>query len=185
MNEPVISIVVAIGTGGLHNNALGKGNELLWHIPDDLKRFKALTLGHPVIMGRKTFESIVTVLGKPLPGRTNIVITRDTSYQGLSSDVKTGDKSSTDSTFVIAHSIEDAIAKAREIDKEEIFIGGGGQIYTQALQYVDRLYLTLIDDDKEGDSYFPKYEADFTKKVSEEKRDWNGISYIWLTLERK
>lgn len=165
-----ISSVVAIGNGKVHNRVIGNGNELLWHIPDDLKRFKQLTLGHPVIMGRKTFESIVAILGKALPGRTNIVITRDTSWSYP--DV------------VVAHSLEDALEKARALDTEEIFIGGGGQIYEQALPIIDRLYLTLIEDDKEGDSFFPPYEHLFTKKLSEETREWNGLTYRWVNLER-
>lgn len=165
-----ISSVVAIGNGKVHNRVIGNGNGLLWHIPDDLKRFKQLTLGHPVIMGRKTFESIVAILGKALPGRTNIVITRDTSWSYP--DV------------VVAHSLEDALEKARTLDTEEIFIGGGGQIYEQALPIIDRLYLTLIEDDKEGDSFFPPYEHLFTKKLSEETREWNGLTYRWVDLER-
>lgn len=165
-----ISSVVAIGNGKVHNRVIGNGNGLLWHIPDDLKRFKQLTLGHPVIMGRKTFESIVAILGKALPGRTNIVITRDTSWSYP--DV------------VVAHSLEDALEKARALDTEEIFIGGGGQIYEQALPIIDRLYLTLIEDDKEGDSFFPPYEHLFTKKLSEETREWNGLTYRWVNLER-
>src|ERR1700688_558975 len=128
MAKPTISIVAAMG----RNREIGKGNQLLWHIPGDLKRFKQLTMGHPVIMGRKTFESIVSKLGKPLPGRTNIVISRDKnwSYKGA----------------VIAHSLEEAFSKASNTDSEEVFIGGGSQIYEQALPHVDRLYLTLIDD---------------------------------------
>jgi dihydrofolate reductase len=170
MQKPHVSIVVAMGVGRLHNHAIGKNNALLWHIPDDLKRFKALTLGHPVIMGRKTFESIVGVLGKALPGRTNIVVTRDESwsYEGV----------------LVAHSLEEAMAKAKEIDSEEIFIGGGTQLYTEALPLVDRLYLTLIEDNKEGDSYFPDYEHEFTKKIKEESHEWNGLRYTWLDLER-
>jgi dihydrofolate reductase len=152
------------------NHTIGKDNALLWHIPDDLKRFKALTLGHPVIMGRKTFESIVGVLGKALPGRTNIVVTRDMNwnYEGVT----------------VVHSLEEAMAKARGIDSEEIFIGGGTQLYTQALPFVDRLYLTLIEDEKDGDAYFPDYETEFTKKMSEESHEWDGLRYRWLDLER-
>jgi dihydrofolate reductase len=142
----------------------------LWHIPDDLKRFKTLTLGHPVIMGRKTFESIVSTLGKPLPGRTNIVVTRDAnwSYEGA----------------IVAHSLEEALTKAKEIDVEEIFIGGGSQIYEQAFPFVDRLYLTLIDDEKEGDTYFPSWEKEFTKVLKEEEHNYNGLHYRWVDLER-
>lgn len=172
MTKPKISIVVALGNDKQHNHVLGKDNKLLWHIMDDLKRFKKLTLGHPVIMGRKTFESIISTLGKALPGRTNIVITRDQNwnFEGV----------------VVTHSLEEALEKAREIDHEEIFIGGGSQIYEQALPFVDRLYLTRIDDTKEGDSFFPPYEKIFTKKISEEKRrdEKTGLNYTWLTLEK-
>jgi dihydrofolate reductase len=166
MQKPRIAIVVAIGK----NRELGLGGKLLWHIPDDLKRFKALTLGHPVIMGRKTFESIVAQLGKPLPGRTNIVVTRDAdwNYEGV----------------VVAHSLEEALAKAKELDKEEIHIGGGADIYKQALPFVDKLYLTLIDDEKEADTFFPPYEHLFTKKLSEEVRELDGLRYRWVDLEK-
>lgn len=163
----MISIVVAIGK----NREIGQEGKLLWHIPEDLKRFKELTLGHPVIMGRKTFESIVKILDKPLPGRTNIVITRNTEwkYDGVLS----------------ADSFEKALEKAQEIDSEKIFIGGGAQIYELALPYVDKLYLTLIDDEKKSDSYFPPYENIFKKKTLEEKREHNGLKYTWITLERE
>nr|AIA18932.1 Dihydrofolate reductase [uncultured bacterium] len=161
-----ISAIAALG----HNLAIGKGNELLWHIPEDLKRFKALTLGHPVVMGRKTFESIAAMLGKPLPGRPNIVITRDPTwrYEGVH----------------VAHTVEDALALAKELDQEEIFVIGGAQIYEAALPHTDRLYLTLIDDTKEGDAYFPAYENIFTKKLSEEVREHDGLKYTWVDLER-
>jgi len=168
--KPRISTVVAIGSDQQHNRVIGDGNGLLWHIPDDLRRFKEITMGHPVIMGRKTFESILAILGKPLPGRTNIVITRDTvwSHEGA----------------VAAHSLDEAIAMAAEEDQEEIFIGGGGQVYNEALPYIERLYLTLIDDQKEGDAFFPAYEDIFTKKVFEEEREHNGLRYRWVTLDR-
>ena len=152
MDKPRVSMVAAIG----RNRELGRGNELLWHIPEDLKRVKALTLGHPVIMGRKTFESI----GKPLPGRTNLVVSRSSL------------------------SLEDALAQAKKLDKEEIFIIGGAQIYEQALPYADRLCLTLIDDAKEADAFFPEYGQLFTKKVSEEPREHEGLQYRWVTLEK-
>jgi dihydrofolate reductase len=165
MKKPAVCIVVAIG----RNRELGKDEKLLWHIPDDLKRFKALTMGHPIIMGRKTFESIVGYLKKPLPGRTNIVITRDQNwnYEGV----------------VVCHSLEEAIEKASALDQEEIHIGGGAQLYAQALPLVDKLYLTMIDDTKEADTFFPEYERDF-KVVKEEKREWEGLRYSWIDLER-
>jgi dihydrofolate reductase len=178
MKNPRVSIVVAIGNGRLHNRVLGKNNELIWRIPDDLKRFRSLTRGHPVIMGRKTFESIVAARGSGLPDRPNIVITRDPSYKptyqgrSLAGDI-----------FVVS-SIDEGIAKAKELDSEEIFIGGGGEIYAQVLPIVDKLYLTLIDDEKEGDSFFPAYEGQFTRKTFEESHEWNGLKYRLVDLER-
>lgn len=161
--------MVAIGK----NRELGKGGKLLWHIPEDMKRFKALTLGHPVIMGRKTFESIIAILGKPLPGRTNIVVTRSSTTLGAG-----------DPNVIVTHSLEEALAKARELDSEEIHIGGGAELYAQALPFVDRLYLTLIDDTKDADTFFPPYESEFTKKISEEHREHEGLKYTWVDLER-
>jgi len=163
---PKISIVAAIG----RNREIGHGNELLWHIPADLKRFKQLTLGHPVILGRKTFESIVNYLGHPLPGRTNIVVTRDGEYAFEGT--------------VVVHSLEEAIEKAKEIDQTEIFIGGGANLWEQSLPLVTCLYLTLIDDEKEGDTFFPEYEKEFTKKIFEEAHEHEGLKYTWVTLER-
>lgn len=167
MSTPTVTAVAAIGK----NRVLGKENKLLWHIPDDLKRFKELTLGHPLITGRKTFESVLGYnKGKPLAGRQNIVVTRDPEwkYEGV----------------ITAASVEDAIAKAKEIDPQEIFIGGGAQIYELALPYTDRLCLTLIDDEKEGDTFFPPYEHEFTKVVFEQDREWKGLKYRWVDLER-
>ena len=168
-DKPRIVAVVAIGK----NRELGKDNKLLWHIPDDLKRFLALTKGHPIIMGRKTFESIAGYVGGPLPERTNIVITRnpDWVYDGV----------------VVARSLEEAIEIANEIDSEEIHIGGGAELYNQAMPMIDKLYLTLIDADPPAggaDSFFPPYEHLFTKKVFEEKREWKGLKYTWTDLER-
>jgi len=133
-----------------------------------MKRFKELTLGHPVIMGRKTFDSIISYLGKPLPGRTNIIVSRS----GMCVD-----------DCLVYDSLEKALEAAHAIDQEEIHIGGGSEIYTQALPHADRLYLTLVDDEPEADSFFPEY-GDFTKVVGSEKREQNGLTYEWLTLER-
>ena len=158
-----ISIIAAIASG---NRALGKNNTLLWRIPDDLKRFKALTMGHPIIMGRKTFDSI----GKALPGRTNIIATRNCE---LNVD-----------GCLMADSLEDALGKAeREEGGEEIFIIGGGELYSQALPIANRLYLTVVDDNKEADVFFPDY-SDFKNIISEEFREFGGIKYKWVTLER-
>ena len=129
-----ISIIVAASENGV----IGRDNQLLWRLPDDLKRFKQLTLGHPMIMGRKTFESI----GKPLPGRTSIIVTRSPEYHA-------------EGTLVV-HSLEEGLAVAGELDTEEAFIIGGGEIYRQALENnsVDQIYLTLIHADSEGDTFF-------------------------------
>lgn len=162
-----VSAIAAIGK----NRELGKGNELLWHIPDDLKRFKELSKGHPVILGRKTFESIIAALGKPLPGRTSVVITRDTSwnYPGA----------------IVATSVEEALEKAKQVPgSEEIIIAGGAQIYELALPFTDTLHLTIIEDTKDADSFFPPYENKFTNKTFEETRQWEGLTYHWVDVER-
>lgn len=164
--DPKVVVVVAIGK----NRAIGKEGKLLWHIPDDLKRFKELTLGHPIIMGRKTFESIVSYIGKPLPGRANIVVTRDPEwkYEGVT----------------VTRSLEDALMVARSLNPVEIHIGGGAQLYEQALPYVDRLCLTLIDDEKDADTFFPAYETEFTKQTFREDREHEGLKYSWVDLAR-
>ena len=166
--HPRICAVVAIG----RNREIGNGNKLLWHIPDDLKRFKRLTLGHPIIMGRKTFESIVGYIGGPLPGRINIVVTRNNDLRSRYAGI------------IVAHSVEEAIERAKQLDDVEIHIGGGAQIYQQALPYIDKLYLTLVDASAEADSFFPPYETQFTKKVFEESREWKGLKYKWVDLVR-
>jgi len=160
-----VCITVAVSAT---NRAIGKEGKLLWHIPDDMKRFKQLTMGHPVIMGRKTFDSIVSYIGGPLPGRTNMVVTRS----NLCID-----------GALVYHSLEDALTAARAIDDTEIHIGGGSEIYSQALPHTDRLYLTLVHDTKDADTYFPDFST-FTKEIEREEREHNGLRYTWLTLER-
>lgn len=143
MQKPPVPVVIVVALSR-KKRTIGYKNKLLWHIPADLKRFKELTLGHPVIMGRKTFESILAMLGKPLPGRTNIVVTRniDYSYPGIK----------------VATSLEAAFARALEENPTEIHIGGGAEIYKEALPYTDELHLTLVESDTYGDTYFPEYE---------------------------
>lgn len=167
MDQKRISIIAALGA---KNRALGKDNELLWHIPDDLKRFKTLTDGHPVIMGRKTWESL-PLRARPLPNRTNIVITRQPAYDAPAA--------------VVVDSLEIAFEKAREsVGAEEIFVMGGGEIYREALPHTDRLYLTLIDEEKDGDVFFPKFENEFKNKIEEELRGWENLKYSWVTFEK-
>lgn len=162
MPHPRISAIAAISE---YDRGIGKDNDLLWKIPDDLKRFKEITLGHPIILGRKNFESI----GRALPRRMNIIVTRDTNYHA--------------ENCVIVHSVEEALEKAKLLDSEEVFIIGGGEIYKQALPYTDRLYLTVIHAEKPADVFFPDY-SEFTKVISEEKRDFEGTPYTNITLER-
>jgi len=163
-----VAAVVAIG----RNRELGKGNKLLWKIPDDVQRFRDLTRGHPLIMGRKTFESILGYRGSPLPERTNIVITRDKDwkYDGV----------------ITVHSLAEAVGKAKAAPgSEEIHIGGGAEIYKEALPLIDKLYLTLIDAEGDADTFFPPYASQFTKKVFEEAHEWEGIKYKYVDLERE
>ncbi len=167
-----ISISAAIGK----NRELGKGNKLLWHIPEDFKRFKALTNGHAIIMGRKTWDSLPT---KPLPNRLNIVISHDASRQ--------------QSGLVFSSSLEDAIktGKAFEADnlkintnhKPEIFVIGGGQIYQQAVGIADKLYLTLVDGAFDADTFFPEY-SEFRKVVFEKEGQSVRSKYKFIELEK-
>ena len=166
MHSPRISVIAALGRG----RVLGRNNELLWHLPEDLKRFKQLTLGHPVIMGRKTFDSILASLGKPLPGRANIVVTRDETWHHPE--------------VLATYSLDEAFARAREVDQEEVFIIGGAQLYEQALPHTDRLYLTLSDDEKVADVFFPPYETLFTKKITEEMGSSSTPPYRFIVLEK-
>lgn len=161
MNKPRISIIVAIDD----ERGIGRENTLPWYIPEDLKRFKEITSGHPVIMGRKTYESI----GRLLPKRVNIIITRDTHFSVEGA--------------VITHSLNDAIGEAKKHDDEEIFVIGGGQVFSEALTLADRLYLTLVKGIHNSTVFFPEY-ASFTKTISEEHGESNGKKYTFLTLEK-
>ncbi|MPR33081.1 dihydrofolate reductase [Salmonirosea aquatica] len=147
----LVSILVAVSNNGV----IGRDNQLLWRLPDDLKRFKQLTQGHPIIMGRKTFESI----GKPLPGRTSIVITRSPGYIA-------------EGTYVV-NSLEEALTVARQHHSEEAFIIGGGEIYRQVQEkkLADRLYITRVLADIEGDTFFEVLDEAKWQLVSEEFHD--------------
>ena len=160
----MINIIAAIQK---KDNGLGFQNELLFRLKDDLKNFKALTLGQIIIMGRKTYDSI----GQPLPGRTNFVITKNIHFK-------------THESVFVFHSLKEAIQRAREF-KNEIFIIGGGEIYKQSLYLADRLYLTIINSDKKADIFFPDY-SEF-KKVIEKKEmtdEKTKINYKILILEK-
>ncbi len=143
-----LSLIVAMS----ENRVIGVNNHLPWNIPEDLKRFKAITLGHPIVMGRKTFESI----GRPLPKRTNIVVTRDKSYR-----VEGG---------AAVHSFEEALDWARKAEgAEEIFVIGGSEIFKLALPMAWRIYLTEVEWPFEGDTFFPPFPEQEYREVSREK----------------
>lgn len=142
MSNPIISMVAAMAK----NRIIGKDNQMPWHLPADLKHFKTVTMGKPVIMGRKTFESI----GRPLPGRQNIVISRNQEYKAEGCDT--------------VCSIEDAINLVSGV--EEVMIIGGGFLYSQLLEKTDKLYLTFIELDVEGDTCFPEFEHLNLKEVA-------------------
>jgi len=144
-NEPIISLIAAMA----NNRVIGKDNQMPWHLPADLGHFKAVTLGKPIIMGRKTYESI----GRPLPGRKNIVISRDKDYKIEGCET--------------ACSLEEAIKLVK--DSEEIMIIGGGYLYSQTLPKADRLYLTFIDLNVDGDTQFPEYKHLSLSEIKREK----------------
>ena len=161
----IISIAVAISD----NNAIGKDNQLLWHMPADLKFFKQTTTGHPVIMGRKTFDSV----GKPLPNRQNIVVTRKTGLEIAGVQV--------------VNSLEEAINLVEQKDAE-IFIIGGAEIYKEALPKVQRIYLTTIHHTFEADTFFPEMNMDDwqeTSTVTHKADEKNKYNYTFTILERK
>lgn len=167
MIKAQLSLIVAMA----QNRCIGKDGRMPWHISDDLKRFKTLTMGHPVIMGRKTFESIISYLGKPLPGRTNIVISRaGSSYYPDSSVFST---------------IEDAIDHAKTLGSAEVFIIGGAQIYAQTIDQADTIHLTQIHHDVEGDAFFPAFDRDNWREENRIDRPDHDPPYSYITLVRK
>jgi dihydrofolate reductase len=159
-----LTIVVAVSENGV----IGTGNQLPWRLPDDLKHFKALTMGKPIIMGRKTYQSI----GKPLPGRKNIVITRDPAWQA--------------DGCVVVDSLEGAFAAAEPAD--EVIVGGGGDLYTQLIDQVDTIHLTRVHVDLEGDVYFPTLDAEDWQSTSEERHaadERHPYAFTFETLVRR
>jgi dihydrofolate reductase len=158
-----LSIIVAMD----RNRVIGKGDALPWHISEDLKHFKKITMGKPIIMGRKTHESI----GRPLPGRENIILTRDTSYQPEG--------------CTVLHSMEEIIQHCKNV--QEVMITGGAEIYNLSFEKVTQLYLTEVHAEIEGDTFFPKFDRSKWKEVSREdfKADEkNEFDYSFVLLER-
>lgn len=159
-----ISIIAAMSS----NRVIGFNDDLPWHLPPDLRRFKELTMGHHMIMGRKTFDTI----GRPLPGRVTIVVTRQSDF--YHQDV------------LVAHSIDDALRLAQ--NEEEVFIAGGGEIYRLTLGVADRIYLTIIDREFEGDTFFPLFdESDWQTVEAQEfpSDEQNPLGFAFLTMDRR
>lgn len=157
-----ISIIVAIA----QNNAIGKDNQLLWHIPADLKRFKKLTTGHTIVMGKRTFESLPT---RPLPNRRSVVIT-DIPGEEIEG-------------CTMAYSIEDAILKMD--DAEENFIIGGGSIYRQFLPLAQQLYLTIVQKDFEADTFFDEIDYSNWETIEREDHTEEELPYYYINLKKK
>ncbi|WP_314244102.1 dihydrofolate reductase [Empedobacter tilapiae] len=160
----MINIVVAKAS----NNVIGAKNDLIWHLPNDLKHFKSLTSGHPIIMGRKTFES----LGRPLPNRINIVVTRDQNWNAEGIE--------------IASSLSKAIVAVKKID-DDIYIIGGGNIYKQAMEFTDVLYITEVHHEFDGDTYFPEIDSDEWEEVEREdfkKDEKHPYAYSFVTYKK-
>jgi dihydrofolate reductase len=158
-----LSAIVAMAA----NRVIGANNQLPWRLPADLARFKRLTMGHTLLVGRKTYESI----GRPLPGRTFVVVTRQRGY------APTGVK--------VAHTVDEALALAQ--DDDEVFIAGGAEIYAQTMDRLNRLYLTRIERDFSGDTYFPEVDLSGWKLIEQEHHPAPGpeaLPYSFLTYER-
>ena len=162
----IISFLVAMD----EKRGIGKAGGLPWRLSSDLKRFRELTMGHHIIVGRKTFESI----GKPLPGRQMIIVTRDESF--------------TPEGCFIAHSIPNAVGLARDRGESELFICGGAEIYAQVFGVADRMYLTLVDADSEADTFFPEWDSSEWIEVESEHHaadEKNQYSFTFKVLARR
>lgn len=169
----MLSLIVATA----QNNAIGRNNELLWHISEDLKYFKSTTTGHPVIMGRKTYESI----GRPLPGRRNIVVTRGTIAMPQVKNPQT-------TSFEVSNNLDKVISLAKN-SENEFFVMGGGELYKQTFSCADRLYITKIYAEAEGaDTFFPVVDEAGWKVVKESERlvdEENGIEFQFVVYEKR
>ncbi len=164
MTQPRLSIIVAM----TQNRVIGSNNTMPWHLPADLAFFKATTLGHPVVMGRKTYESI----GRPLPGRRNIVVTRNPTFRAPGCEV--------------VHSVEEFLVQERQ--NPEIFVIGGAGLYRSVLPAIHRIYLTQIEAEIPGDTYFPEIKTSEWQEVSriEKPRDLRNVyDLTFITLDRR
>lgn len=161
MKRPRLSLIVAMA----RNRVIGINNTLPWHLPEDLKHFKNLTMGHHIIMGRKTYDSI----GRPLPGRTTVIVSRDPGY--------------TMAGCLVAHSLDEAV-KLSEGDDEAFFVGGTS-LYEQALPLADRLYITEIQADYAGDAHFPEFDQTHWRETSRDRQvSAGGLAYDFVVYDR-
>ena len=161
----IVSAIVATAKNGV----IGHNNEIPWYLPADLAYFKRTTINHPVIMGRNTFHSI----GRPLPKRTNIVITRDPFFSA--------------DGILVAHDMEEALSLAEQTGAEETFIIGGGQIYRNSMEYWDKIYLTEVDMTVDGDTFFPETNPNEWQEISRETHapdEKNEHPYAFVVLQR-
>ncbi len=157
-------MTVAVIAAMARNRVIGHRGQLPWRLPEDLRRFKAITMGHVLLMGRTTFESI----GRPLPGRRTVVVTRQPDW--------------TATGVTVAHTIEDAFGLAGE---GAVFVAGGGDIYRQTLHRAGRLYLTVIDREVEGDTFFPAFDEARFRVLERERHDDAELPFEFVTLERQ
>jgi dihydrofolate reductase len=168
-----ISLIVAMAD----NNCIGRNNQMPWHIPGDLKRFKSLTMGHPVIMGRKTFESILGYLNKPLPGRESIIVTRKNHTLYPNEPIH--------QAATIEQAIEMATEMAAKQGLGEIFIIGGAQIFKQSLALAHKIYLTNVHREIGGDTFFPKIDEADWEEIESISHKENDPPFSFVDLERR
>lgn len=163
--RPKISAIAAMSL----NRVIGDDNQLPWHLPADLKHFKTLTSGHPILMGRKTYESI----GRPLPNRTNIIITRNSDYNAPG--------------CTVVQSIQQAMELAATLNSNEIFIIGGAEVYKQLLPHIERIYLTIVQETFGGDAFFPELNETEWKESNREDHNAdenNEYAYTFVVMDK-
>ena len=153
------------------NGVIGRDGALPWRLKSDMAIFRAVTMGKPVIMGRKTFESVIALSGRPLVDRPNIVLSRNPAYRHEHA--------------IICRSLASALECAAAFAPEEIHIGGGPELYDQVIDQVDRLYLTLFNDDHEGEAKFPSFESEFSEVCRHGVREHQGLEYEWVDYVRR
>ena len=161
-----VSIIAAVAANGV----IGRAGGLPWRLPADLRRFKQITMGHHMIMGRTTYESV----GRPLPGRTTIVLTRDRSWSA--------------DGVVVAHSLNEAVEVARQAGDDEVFVTGGSSVYREGLERADRMYLTEVHADVDGDTVFPRWSRSQWREVEREDLPVDAshsLAYSFVVLERE